>query len=140
MGRTLIAGLGFVSVLGALVVVGYLAANSLSGGLMGDPAGGASGDAEGSLVVRVSGTPGVPFSGNYTTATGSQNINGTVGAAPMDFKIPSSSVAGVNVVTVNVQRQGTSGALKVELVENGQVVQSQEANAATGTLSLTYSP
>ncbi|MGI8859974.1 MAG: hypothetical protein ACR2HO_07470 [Rubrobacteraceae bacterium] len=136
MGRSLVAGLGLVAMLATLLIVGYLSVKSLGRSLMGDPSSGP----EASLVIRISGSPGVAFSGNYTTATGSQNINGTVGAAPMDFKIPSSSVAGVNVVTVNVQRQGTSGALKVELVENGQVVQSQEANAATGTLSLTYSP
>jgi len=82
----------------------------------------------------------VSFSGNYTTATGSQNINGTVGATPTDFEIPGGGVAGMNVVTVNVQRQGSTGTLKAEILENGQVVQSQETNATTATVSLTYSP
>ena len=140
MGRSLVAGLGLVAMLGALVIVGYLSVKSLGGSLVGNPGGASSGGAGGSLVVRVSGTPGVPFSGNYTTATGSRNISGTVGAAPIDFEIPGASVAGVNVVTVNVQLQGSTGSLRVELLENGQVVQAQETNAATGPASLTYSP
>jgi len=82
----------------------------------------------------------VSFSGNYTTATGSQNINGTVGATPTDFEIPGGGVAGMNVVTVNVQRQGSTGSLKAEILENEQVVQSQETNATTAAVSLTYSP
>ncbi len=132
--RSLGTGLGLVAMLGALVIGGYMMVQSLGNDLTGDPS------SEPSLVIRISGTPGVPFSGNYTTTTGAKNISGTVGATPTDYKVPSTSIAGVNVITVNVQRQGTTGSVKLELVENGQVVKSQETNMATGTLSLTYSP
>jgi hypothetical protein len=125
--------------LGALVFGGYMMVKSLGNDLMGDPAGGPSGRAAGSLVLRISGTPGLPFSGNITTAEGTENISGTLGAAPMDFEISGDGVAGLNIVTVNVRSQGT-GSLKVELLENGQVVQVQETSAATGSISLTYSP
>jgi Ethanolamine utilization protein EutJ (predicted chaperonin) len=46
----------------------------------------------------------------------------------------------LNVVTANVQMQGTTGTLKVEILKNGQVVQSAETNTANNALSLTYSP
>lgn len=139
MGRSLVAGLGLLSVLGALVVVGYLTVRSLGDDLIGDPAGGSSGEA-GSLVLRLSGTPGVAFSGDYTTPSGTQNISGTLGATPVDYDISGDGVAGVNVVTVNVRVQGMTGSLKAELLDNGQVVQSQETNATTGAVSLTHSP
>ena len=124
--------------LGALVIGGYQLVKSF-GADLGDPSGGASGGTNPSLVIRVSGTPGVPFSGNITTAEGTENISGTVGATPTDFEISGDGVAGLSVVTVNVRSQGT-GSLKVELLENGQVVQVQETSAASGTVSLTYSP
>ncbi len=137
--RGLVAALGLISVLAALIIVALLMVNqlgSLSGGLAGDaPAGGTTG----SLVLRISGTPGVGFSGNYTTPQGSQNFSGTLGAAPTDYELGGEGIAGFNVVTVNVQKQGTSGTLKVEILENGQVVQSAETSATNNTVSLTYS-
>lgn len=136
--RSLVAGLGLLSVLAALIVVGYLAATSLGGGLAGGSGGGG---AAGSLVLRVSGTAGTPFSGSYTTTTsGTQNVSGTVGATPTDYDLSGGGVAGVNVVSVNLQRGGTVGALKAEILENGQVAQAQETNAANSAVSLTYSP
>ena len=135
MVRSLVAGLGLVAMLAAMVIGGYMMVKSMGQ----DMVGGSSGE-EPSPTIRVSGTPGVPYSGNYTTTTGSQNFNGTVGATPLDYKIPGTSINGVNVVTVNVQRQGTTGTLKVEILENGQVIQSQETNATTSTLTLTFSP
>jgi hypothetical protein len=137
----LVAGLGLTSVLAALIVVALLMVNSLGGGLAG---GGSVGDApsEGaaqSVVLRISGTPGVQFSGTYTTPTGSQNISGTLGVNPMDYNLGGEDVAGLNVVTANVQKQGTSGTLKVEILENGQVVQSAETNATNNIVSVTYS-
>ncbi len=139
--RGLVAALGMITVLAALIIVAFLMVNSLesslSGGLAGDAPSG--GDA-GSLVLRISGTPGVGFSGNYTTPEGSQNFSGTLGAAPTDYELGDEGIAGFNVVTVNVQKQGTSGTLKVEILENGQVVQSAETSATNNTVSLTYSP
>ena len=140
MVRGLVAALGLISVLGALIFVALLTVNSLEGSLSGGLAGDAPsrGDA-GSLVLRISGTPGVGFSGNYTTPEGSQNFSGTLGAAPTDYKLGGEGIAGFNVVTVNVQKQGTSGTLKVEILENGRVVQSAETNATSNTVSVTYS-
>jgi hypothetical protein len=138
--RALVAGLGLIAVLAALIFVALLMVNSLesslSGGLAGDAPSG--GDAD-SLVLRISGTPGVQFSGNYTTPQGSQNISGTLGTTPTDYELGGEGIAGFNVVTVNVQKQGTSGTLKVEILENGQVVQSAETSATNNTVSVTYS-
>ena len=139
--RALAAGLGLISVLAALIFVALLMVNSLggslTGGLMGDsrPAGGA-----GSLVLRISGTPGVQFTGDYTTPQGTQNFSGTLGTTPTDYEVRGEGIAGLNVVTVNVQKQGMGGTLKVEILQNGQVVQSAETDATNNAVSLTYSP
>jgi hypothetical protein len=89
-------------------------------------------------VLRISGTPGVRFSGNYTTPQGSQDISGTLGADPTDYKLGGEDVAGMSVLTANVQKQGTHGALKVEILKDGQVVQSAETSATNNAVSVTY--
>ena len=147
MVRGLVAGLGLISVLAAMVLVAYLAVTSLGGSLSGGAASDApSGEGAGegaadSVVLRLSGTPGVKFSGSYTTPAGSQNVSGTLGAAPTDYDLGGKGIAGVNVVTANVKKQqGKNGVLKVEVLKNGQIVQSQETNAASDTVSVTASP
>ena|SRR5215211_7051305 len=140
MVRGLVAALGMISVLAALIFVAFLTVNSLEGSLSGglfDDA--TSGGTAGSLVLRISGTPGMGFSGNYTTPEGSQNFSGTLGAAPTDYELGGEGIAGLNVITANVQAQETSGTLKVEILENGQVVQSAQTSATNNTVSVTYS-
>jgi hypothetical protein len=103
----LIAGLGLISVLAALIIVGVLMMNSLGGGFGGGSAGDTpSGGATNSVVLRISGTPGVQFSGNYTTPEGSRSISGTIGTTPTDYKLGGEGVAGLNLVTANVQKRG----------------------------------
>jgi hypothetical protein len=138
--RTVVASLGFITVLSTLIIVGVLMVNSLGaslgGGFGGDtPPGGATS----SVVLRISGTPGVQFSGNYTTAQGSKDISGTLGAAPTDYKLGGEGVGGMSVVTANVQKQGTYGTLKVEILKGGQVVQSAETTATNSAVSVTSS-
>src|SRR5215203_113058 len=138
--RSLVATLGFITVLATLIIVGVLMVNSLGaslgGGLGGDtPPGGATT----SLVLRISGTPGVQFSGNYTTPQGSQDISGTLTTTPTEYKLGGRDVAGMSVLTANVQKQGTYGALKVEILKEGQVIQSAETNATNNAVSVTSS-
>src|SRR5918992_3556731 len=104
--RGLVAALGMITVLAALIIVAFLMVNSLEGSLSGGLAGDApSGGSTGSLVLRISGTPGVEFSGNYTTPQGSQNFSGTLATTPTDYELGGEAIAGVNVVTANVQKQ-----------------------------------
>ena len=138
--RSLVATLGFITILATLIIVGVLTVNSLGaslgGGLAGDtPPGGATN----TVVLRISGTPGVQFSGDYTTPQGSQDISGTLGTTPTEYKLGGQDVAGMTVVTANVQKQGTYGTLKVEILKDGQVVQSGETNATNNAVSVTYS-
>ena len=133
MVKSLVSGLGLVAMLAALVIVGYQMVKSMDRDLLGGSS------EESPLTIRVSGTPGVPFTGNYTTTTGSQNFNGTVGATPLDFKVPGTSINGVNVVTINVQSQGT-GSLTVEVLKNGQVIESGQTSATSNLVNLTFSP
>ena len=137
--RALVATLGFITVLATLIIVGVLTVNSLGASLGGGfaedtPSGGAAS----SVVLRVSGTPGVQFSGNYTTPQGTQDIGGTLGADPTDSKLGGEDVAGMSALTANVQKQGTYGALKVEILKDGQVVQSAETSATNNAVSVTY--
>ena len=134
------AGLGLISVLVALILGAFLMVDSLGGGLTGGSAGDVSpeGTAE-AVVLRVSGTPGVRFSGNYATPQGSHDFSGTLGTAPTDYELGGEGVAGLNVVTANVRKQGTGGTLKVEILEDGRVVQSAQTNPTTDTVSVTYS-
>jgi hypothetical protein len=44
----------------------------------------------------------------------------------------------MSVVTANVQKQETYGTLKVEILKDGQVVQSAETNATNNAVSVTY--
>jgi hypothetical protein len=139
--RAVVAGLGFISVLAALIIVALLMVNSLGGSLAGGSAANApsEGAAE-SVVLRISGTPGLQFSGNYTTPEGTKNISGTLGVNPTDYNLGGEGVAGFNVVTANVYKEETNGTLKVEILKNGQVVQSAATNATNNTVSVTYSP
>ena len=139
--RAVVASLGFISVLAALIIAALLMVNSMGGSLAGGSAVNApsEGAAE-SVVLRISGTPGLQFSGNYTTPEGSRNISGTLGVNPTDYDLGGEGVAGFNVVTANVYKEGTSGTLKVEILKNGQVVQSAATNATNNTVSVTYSP
>jgi len=137
--RSVVAALGLISVLATLIIVGVLMVNSLGaslgGGLAGDtPSGGATS----SVVLRISGTPGVQFNGNYTTPEGSRDISGTLGATPTDYKLGGAGVAGMSAITANVQKQGTYGTLKVQILKDGQVVQSAETTATNSTVSVTY--
>ena len=137
--RSLVAAVGFITVLATLVIVGVLMVNSLGASLGGGFAGDTpSGGATNSLVLRISGTPGLQFSGNYTTPQGSQDISGTLTTTPTEYKLGGQEVAGMSVLTANVQKQGTYGALKVEILKDGQVVQSAETNATNNAVSVTY--
>ena len=139
--RAVVASLGFISVLATLIIAALLMVNSMGGSLAGGSAVNApsEGAAE-SVVLRISGTPGLQFSGNYTTPESSKNISGTLGVNPTDYDLGGEGVAGFNVVTANVYKKETSGTLKVEILENGQVVQSAATNATNNTVSVTYSP
>jgi hypothetical protein len=139
--RAVVASLGFISVLAALIIAALLMVNSMGGSLAGGSAVNApsEGAAE-SVVLRISGTPGLQFSGNYTTPESSKNISGTLGVDPTDYDLGGEGVAGFNVVTANVYKEDTSGTLKVEILKNGQVVQSAATNATNNTVSVTYSP
>ena len=138
--RGLVAGLGLITVLAALIFVAVLMVNALSGTPTGGSAGDApSGGAADSLVLRISGTPGVEFRGNYTTPQCAQSFSGTLGTTPTDYELGGEGVAGLKLVTVNVQKQGMGGTLRAEILENGEVVQSAETTSTKNAISLTYS-
>ena len=138
--RAVVAGLGFISLLAALIIAALLMVNSLGG----SPAGGSAANAP-LQELRTRSFCGSRVHLGYssvatTTPEGSRNISGTLGVNPTDYDLGGEGVAGFNVVTANVYKEGTSGTLKVEILENGQVVQSAATNATNNTVSVTYSP
>lgn len=135
--RSLVAGIGLVSVIGAMILVSYIVVEAMGAELS---SGSAAGDEASSLAPRISGTPGTSFSGTYTTAEGSQNVSGMLEGAPTVYELSGDGVTGVNVVTATIQQNGSAGALRVEILEDGQVVQAQQTSGVSSQLSLTYSP
>jgi hypothetical protein len=77
--RSVVAGIGLVSVIGAMILGSYVVVKAMGAELSGGPA---AGDEASSLVLRISGTPGTSFSGTYTTDEGSQSVSGVLGTAP----------------------------------------------------------
>lgn len=123
---------GFV---GCLAVVGGM------GGFEGTPS--SESPAEiGSVVVRVSGSPNLKYSGNYgTTESGGTTVDGGLGVAPDEYQVPVESGAfDFDMVTAFFQKLGGQGTLKVEIVVDGQVMKSQETTAQYGVVDMTYSP
>ena len=86
--RSLVAGLGMLSVLAALIIVAFLMMNSLGSSLPGGFASDASsGGTADSVVLRISGTPGVGFTGTYTWPNGSQTFKSIVGSTPTGYEL-----------------------------------------------------
>ncbi len=79
-----------------------------------------------SAVIRISGTQGVSYRGNYgTTQSGSTTVEGTLGAAPTDYEVPLETER-FRFDTVHAsfsndppRQQGT---LRVEILADGEVV------------------
>ena len=142
-------GIGCGGLLALLVVVGIVAA------MMGPQAppppaatdegaqeNAPSDTAAETVVVRVSGTQGVPFSGSYGTAReGMSSVDGMLGPQPTDYDVPLSSGAfDFDVVSATFQKQASQGELQVEVLVDGAVEKSQETTAEYGVVTLSYSP
>lgn len=95
-----------------------------------------------SVVVRVSGSPNLKYSGNYgTTEGGGTSVDGELGVTPDEYQVPvESGTFDFDMATAFFQKTGAQGTLRVEIVVDGQVMKSQETAAQYGTVDMTYSP
>ncbi len=94
------------------------------------------------ILVRISGTQGVQYSGSYGTARGQRTVDGTLGAQPDDYDVEAETgTFEFDVVTATFQKRSQGpGALRVEIVSGGEVVAAQETTADFGVASVNWSP
>jgi hypothetical protein len=96
------------------------------------------------VIVRVSGTQGVGYSGTIGTAeTGQKNIDGSLGPTPDDYEISlNTSPQSTDLVTAEVGKDPLNnsrpGTLGLQLLVDGQVVREQESSSETGVVTLSY--
>ena len=96
-----------------------------------------------SVLIRVSGTPGVVFSGNYGSLRGgSTSVEGVLGEEPKEYAVPiKSRPFDYDSVQASFTKRGLrKGTLRVEIVANGWVVKEQETSAGHGSVAVNYSP
>ena len=93
------------------------------------------------VTVRITGDPGLQFSGSYGTArSGQQRVEGTT---PTEFDVEQESGAFSDDDTLSVTAQkiiGGSSELRIQLVRDSEVVKEQATTAQLGVVTLTYSP
>jgi hypothetical protein len=95
------------------------------------------------VLVRISGTQGVQYSGSYGTPQGQRTVDGTLGVEPDEYDVEGVETGAFefDVVTANFQKRSQGPeALRVEIVSGGEVVAAQETTAAFGVASVTWSP
>lgn len=91
------------------------------------------------VTVRVKGEEGTAFSGSLGGAEGVRRVEGSV---PESYEVPfgsGSSRAGAVSASVRKEEQG-GGALKVELVRDGEVVKSKESSGSSGFVNVVFAP
>jgi len=92
----------------------------------------ACGVSDSEFQIKVSGTTGLAFSGNYMVATsGGQSTSKSV-----DGVVPAAYSVKGDIVSAVFQKQTESGTLKVEILKGGKVVNSSDTTAAYGVVSV----
>ncbi len=93
------------------------------------------------MVVRVSGTEGVAYSGNYgTLAEEPELVKGTLDDQPTEYEVevPESNAGGV---TAQFQKtQSGAGALKVEILADGEVAAESTTYVESGSVIVDWLP
>jgi hypothetical protein len=93
----------------------------------------------GTATVRITGTPGISFSGNYgSTSAGNRTVDGAV---PQDFQAQYKNGFGqFDVVTAFFQKQTDDPSeLTVQIVVDGEVKKEQTTTAAYGVADVSWS-
>ncbi len=91
------------------------------------------------VTVRITGDPGLQFSGSYGTArSGQQRVDGTT---PTEFEVEQESGAfSDDILSVTAQNIiAGSDELRIQIVRGSEVVKEQATTAQFGVVSLDYS-
>jgi hypothetical protein len=91
------------------------------------------------IVVRVTGDPGIAFSGNIATSEGSRTVDGTT---PQDFPVEVKRGA-LDFDTVTATAQNTGGGeatLTVQILQGEEVVKEATTTADYGAVTTTWTP
>lgn len=91
------------------------------------------------VTIRITGTPGMPFSGSYGTLDSLRSVDGSI---PDNFevKVETGFLAFDSVSAVMQKREQGNGVLTVQMLIDGEVVKEQSTTAEFGVVSLNYVP
>jgi hypothetical protein len=91
------------------------------------------------VTIRVTGTPGMPFSGSYGTLDRLRSVDGTT---PDNFEaeVKTGFLAFDSVSAVMQKREQGNEELTVQMLMDGEVVKEQSTTAEFGVVSLNYVP
>lgn len=92
------------------------------------------------VVVRVSGTPGTPYAGNYGNLDETQNEDYRVlKEQPVEYEVPVRD-SGLDIVKASfVKVEPDDSILKVEILVDGEVVTESDTSFQYGSLNVTWS-
>jgi len=101
----------------------------------------ASPEDAGSLVVRVSGTEGVPYSGEYGSLEGAvEGVDDTVGAEPTDYEVEIQEGVSDGVIASFQKSEPGQGELRVQTLADDKVVVEGRTLAELGTANADWLP
>ncbi len=142
--RRILLGLIVFALLLLLILVVVLVFNAADSGVSdkGEQANEPTPEAASSAAVRVSGTQGLEYSGGYgIVESGLETVDGRLGADPVDYEVVfESETLNFDAISAVFQKDGTDGTLKVEIIVDGEVVESEETAAENGVVAVAYSP
>ncbi len=93
------------------------------------------------VVVRVSGTPGIRYSGAFgEPIEGTQVVNGTLGTEPTDYKLKVKDSVSGSVSAAFRKTLPDEGTLKLEILADSGVVAEREASAKPTSVAVSWSP
>jgi hypothetical protein len=82
--------------------------------------------------IRLSGTPGLAYTGGYTTV----RAGGGVISQSVEGVVPFEHSARGSIVSVTFQKEATSGRLKIEIIKDGTVAAESETAAEYGVVAV----
>ena len=91
-----------------------------------------TGSVESNFTIKVSGTSGLEFSGNYMTLTA-----GRISESKMvEGKVPDQYSVSGNIVSCTFRKKTERGTLSVQIVKDGKVVSVSETAVSYGSVNL----
>ena len=91
------------------------------------------------VAVRLSGTPGTTFAGDYGNLDGSEYAEGVIEDKPVEYEVDVRD-SGFDAASASFTNYGTDGeTLTVEILVDGEVVASRDPSLQYGAVNVTWS-